>query len=188
MTHYLTYDFAERRVIGRWLNRDPIGEEGGINLYGYTENSPLNWYDPLGLCPELGFAKEIRIDTDGTPSTDGRPRNKNNHPYNDEHWNPETTGGYRADKDIFVVNPVTDNKGHQVVKNGINIGDRVTITANGKTVHGVVGDNGRASNGWGEVSIAGNIALNIPINYTSKGPAVNGKFPVTIKKDCDCNK
>jgi RHS repeat-associated protein len=34
---------------GRWLSRDPIGEEGGLNLYGHTENDPVNYVDPLGL-------------------------------------------------------------------------------------------------------------------------------------------
>ncbi len=32
----------------RWLNRDAIEEKGGINLYGYVGNSPLNWIDPFG--------------------------------------------------------------------------------------------------------------------------------------------
>ena len=32
-----------------WLSRDPIGEEGGLNLYGYVENDPINGTDPLGL-------------------------------------------------------------------------------------------------------------------------------------------
>jgi len=33
----------------RWLTRDPIGEEGGVNLYGYVGNNPVNLVDPLGF-------------------------------------------------------------------------------------------------------------------------------------------
>jgi RHS repeat-associated protein len=29
-----------------WPNRDPIEEEGGINLYTYVNNDPVNWIDP----------------------------------------------------------------------------------------------------------------------------------------------
>ncbi|MEN8215459.1 MAG: RHS repeat-associated core domain-containing protein [Pseudomonadota bacterium] len=35
--------------IGRWLTRDPIGVEGGVNLYVYVANNPINVIDPLGL-------------------------------------------------------------------------------------------------------------------------------------------
>lgn len=34
---------------GRWLNRDPIGEEGGKNLYAFVLNDPLRYFDYLGL-------------------------------------------------------------------------------------------------------------------------------------------
>jgi len=34
---------------GRWLNRDPIGEEGGNNLYAFVANSPISHYDLVGL-------------------------------------------------------------------------------------------------------------------------------------------
>ena len=33
----------------RWINRDPIEEEGGINLYDFVGDSPLESVDPLGL-------------------------------------------------------------------------------------------------------------------------------------------
>jgi insecticidal toxin complex protein TccC len=33
----------------RWINRDPIGEMGGLNLYGFVGNSPLIYVDPYGL-------------------------------------------------------------------------------------------------------------------------------------------
>jgi hypothetical protein len=33
----------------RWIQRDPIGEQGGINLYQFIGNSPVNRVDPLGL-------------------------------------------------------------------------------------------------------------------------------------------
>src|SRR5690625_2724773 len=35
--------------MGRWLNRDPIGEVGGTNLYAMISNNPVNYWDYLGL-------------------------------------------------------------------------------------------------------------------------------------------
>ncbi|MCH8541477.1 MAG: hypothetical protein LAT58_12010, partial [Opitutales bacterium] len=34
---------------GQWLSRDPMGEAGGLNLYAYTNNDPVNYVDVLGL-------------------------------------------------------------------------------------------------------------------------------------------
>jgi uncharacterized protein RhaS with RHS repeats len=39
--------------VGKWLSRDPIGEQGGINLYQYVGNSPANYFDPLGLYAQV---------------------------------------------------------------------------------------------------------------------------------------
>lgn len=36
-------------TLGRWVNRDPIEERGGVNLYGFVENEPLMRFDRLGL-------------------------------------------------------------------------------------------------------------------------------------------
>lgn len=35
--------------LGRWLSRDPIGERGGLNLYGMVGNNAVNTIDWLGL-------------------------------------------------------------------------------------------------------------------------------------------
>jgi RHS repeat-associated protein len=46
---------------GRWLNRDPIEEEGGVNLYNFVENNPINWVDFLGLV-DLSYTPPAETD------------------------------------------------------------------------------------------------------------------------------
>jgi len=36
-------------VTGRWPSRDPVGEKGGLNLYGFVGNDGVNAWDILGL-------------------------------------------------------------------------------------------------------------------------------------------
>jgi RHS repeat-associated protein len=40
-------------AIGRWINRDPLGEEGGINLYGFVGGNPVTFKDPNGEMPQV---------------------------------------------------------------------------------------------------------------------------------------
>ncbi len=44
----MTHRFYDPQV-GRFLTRDPMGHAGGVNLYAYTQNDPVNFADPLGL-------------------------------------------------------------------------------------------------------------------------------------------
>ena len=40
---------------GRFVSEDPIGfDGGGINLYSYVNNDPVNLLDPMGLSPSFG--------------------------------------------------------------------------------------------------------------------------------------
>ncbi len=41
--------------LGRWVNRDPIGEEGGLNLYATCVNNAVDCRDVLGLMTESEF-------------------------------------------------------------------------------------------------------------------------------------
>jgi RHS repeat-associated protein len=46
----LTFLRAFNADLGRWLNRDPVAEISGLNLYDYVLNNPVNWLDPYGAC------------------------------------------------------------------------------------------------------------------------------------------
>jgi RHS repeat-associated protein len=38
---------------GRWLSKDPIGISGGLNLYVFCGNNPVNLTDPFGLYDQM---------------------------------------------------------------------------------------------------------------------------------------
>jgi len=46
--HYYGYRYYNSSN-GRWLGRDPIGERGGVNLYGFVFNGAISTIDILGL-------------------------------------------------------------------------------------------------------------------------------------------
>ena len=45
---YYNYRYYDANM-GRWINRDPIGERGGNNLYGFVGNDGVNGWDYFGL-------------------------------------------------------------------------------------------------------------------------------------------
>jgi RHS repeat-associated protein len=46
------YDVTDQR----WLNRDPVGESDGANLYTFVANSPVNRIDPFGKTSTVTFS------------------------------------------------------------------------------------------------------------------------------------
>ncbi len=55
---------------GRWVNRDPIGEDGGFSIYSFADNRVVYRFDHLGLWSNLRREKNmrywlVRADADG---------------------------------------------------------------------------------------------------------------------------
>jgi RHS repeat-associated protein len=50
--HYNWHRFYDPET-GRYITADPIGLDGGMNLYAYTGGDPVNWIDPEGLRIQL---------------------------------------------------------------------------------------------------------------------------------------
>ncbi len=74
--NYYGYRFYSS-AMGRWLNRDPLGEVGGINLYAFVQNDPVNLIDQFGLqtgsvsIPGVpGFPPLLPVFIPGTPEND----------------------------------------------------------------------------------------------------------------------
>jgi uncharacterized protein RhaS with RHS repeats len=53
---------------GRWLNRDPISESGGKNVYAIAQNAAVTKIDPLGLAPINGYTLQVNPSDEGDAS------------------------------------------------------------------------------------------------------------------------
>ena len=56
--HYNWHRFYDPET-GRYISADPIGLDGGMNLYAYVENDPVNYIDPWGLFGDGGARLNI---------------------------------------------------------------------------------------------------------------------------------
>jgi len=65
--YYYGYRYYDP-VTGRWPSRDPIGERGGVNLYGFVRNDGVGRWDFLGLDESK---KVIAITKVGEPKLQG---------------------------------------------------------------------------------------------------------------------
>jgi RHS repeat-associated protein len=103
----------------RWLNQDPIGENGGINLYRFVRNNPLSFFDALGaqdqttpwghhMIPRAIFEKDdIRVELQNIfNDPNSRIQNPLYNEHNGKRYNDITSGQYRdavqAEIDAFL--------------------------------------------------------------------------------------
>ena len=62
------YNYGYRYLdtqLGRWLSRDPIGEDGGENLYAFLGNDPSNLIDKFGLLGKKCCVNSVSLAYDG---------------------------------------------------------------------------------------------------------------------------
>jgi len=65
--YYYGYRYYDPAT-GRWPSRDPIEEEGGINLYGFVGNDGIHQWDALGLKTCRTRRGVVRLKIDKLPS------------------------------------------------------------------------------------------------------------------------
>ena len=85
----------------KWLTRDPIGENGGINLYGYVGGNPIGNVDPFGFAPGDSFKTQDEAAIDAIKYTWEK------YPHLVEGKNLPEAGGYIYQEDCgsYTYNP-----------------------------------------------------------------------------------
>jgi RHS repeat-associated protein len=73
--HYNYHRYYDPRT-GRYLTADPIGFAGGINVFAYVGNDPINWSDLLGLSKAVfdPSTNSIYVYPGDTPDVQGPPQ------------------------------------------------------------------------------------------------------------------
>jgi hypothetical protein len=102
---------------GTWINRDPIEEQGGANLYGIIRNDPQNRFDALGLVD--GISPPLVGDwiyyPDSGNSRGGTWNDQNGRSASwdskDSHWDVDDGQGNRQRYDRWG-NPLTPDQAH----------------------------------------------------------------------------
>ena len=130
--HYNRFRYYDP-ALGRYLESDPLGIEGGRNLYAYTRN-PLREVDLRGLSggPEC---TDCQKKADGTEATEGQKEKESNQDpeppvleqnakppktrADDPPWPPRTIEAHNATRDV--AKAVSDVNAAQRKQNGMNL-------------------------------------------------------------------
>lgn len=108
---------------GRFLQRDPIGIKGGLNVYGYVGSAPSVYIDPQGLTDRPPPSWPLPPDLDN--DWEWKPNRKN--PKDQEHpghWLDCSGGRWTYHREDPVHNPHWDVQPKEGPKQRVPIGDK----------------------------------------------------------------
>ena len=135
--YYYGYRYYDP-LTGRWPSRDPIEEEGGLNLYGFVGNDGINLSDFLGLAEiitDMTNGKTYWIPTncccegpteyDSLNEVASRARPGANDPYSSEDSRPGRTPAMRGNPTAYGPNDgilTNDPRGRWIHGGGSSLG------------------------------------------------------------------
>jgi RHS repeat-associated protein len=132
------YDFRARMyspVLGRFMQVDPVGIRGGMNLYGYVGNDPLNALDPTGLTEANNQIAPLGANTLDINSS-GQPLAQSGSVVNDETAPPIN---YFTNASWQIGPGLVGQDAHQVILNWLQSGPNGALWSGNTTFGGLFG-------------------------------------------------
>ena len=124
-------------VHGRWLSEDPIGEEGGLNVYGFGNNNLVNVFDQLGLAFSAGkytFDEEkcvLNVELSWRVSYINKTNFEKWTSKKKDDWENKAKGAIQNYFNNLELKCYSENSGCCVCRNGVSVNFKLVIERRG---------------------------------------------------------